>query len=568
MAETKPAKRRRCSVGSLFSRKSAHGSRPWMLISVSLLLAGCQAMYLHDPSRAKTAAEARKALATVDTAALTKVEQANLDRLLAEELKSLRARARIDSDLALLEIADNEQNVARHYVRLSAIVEERFGTAKFDVLAQRRFDQIQLEADRVTAAHARSAITRLKIAAPDCSPDMPPFEKLSGAQGVDTKTQLVAQLAYNRYLAACKRMLADSRKPDPAGGMLRAAQEEASKAREALKSDQDKAAKAQKALRSARTEYAKAVKDRQKAGEAGAVARKALEDKAKDVLDKIQALESASPAAANHEKIGALVEVLTAAAGGKVETTNENLAPALIIAKRVPSLVGTIEQIEALRSAPTVSNLVIALNHQVLAAELDARLASMREEEVTLLQEKVRVLEHEASLWRAFNDQLCNLALLGSAANHPSTTCEAITFQPAPDSGTETVTCNIRLLRPNGPEEKSIPKCVLSRSWKALFSDSSLSTASRRALYEAAVAYLNARNAGNRAYEYDFKVVNHRHRTSLELREAALRQWNNIVAVPVEQLDAYYASGIKPAELADLLVKALGLTAIAIGVAQ
>ena len=86
----------------------------------------------------------------------------------------------------------------------------------------------------------------------------------------------------------------------------------------------------------------------------------------------------------------------------------------------MPSLVGTIEQIEALRSAPTVSNLVIALNHQVLAAELDARLASMREEEVTLLQEKVRVLEHEASLWRAFNDQLCNLALLGSAANHPS----------------------------------------------------------------------------------------------------------------------------------------------------
>ena len=36
----------------------------------------------------------------------------------------------------------------------------------------------------------------------------------------------------------------------------------------------------------------------------------------------------------------------------------------------------------------------------------------------------------------------------------------------------------------------------------------------------------------------------------------------------LDELDAYYKAGIKPAEIADLIVKALGFTAIAIGVAQ
>jgi len=40
------------------------------------------------------------------------------------------------------------------------------------------------------------------------------------------------------------------------------------------------------------------------------------------------------------------------------------------------------------------------------------------------------------------------------------------------------------------------------------------------------------------------------------------------VSVPASELEGYYGGGIKPNELADLIVKALGFTAIAIGVAQ
>jgi hypothetical protein len=58
------------------------------------------------------------------------------------------------------------------------------------------------------------------------------------------------------------------------------------------------------------------------------------------------------------------------------------------------------------------------------------------------------------------------------------------------------------------------------------------------------------------------------HREALAGRETALRGWDNLVAVPIGQLDAYYQAGLKPAEVADLLIKALGFSAIAIGVAR
>jgi hypothetical protein len=49
---------------------------------------------------------------------------------------------------------------------------------------------------------------------------------------------------------------------------------------------------------------------------------------------------------------------------------------------------------------------------------------------------------------------------------------------------------------------------------------------------------------------------------------SAIQAWNNLVSVPLDQLDGYYQGGLKPAEIADLLVKALGFTAITVGVSR
>ena len=89
-----------------------------------------------------------------------------------------------------------------------------------------------------------------------------------------------------------------------------------------------------------------------------------------------------------------------------------------------------------------------------------------------------------------------------------------------------------------------------------------------RELYKAITAYLGTLAEQAKAVEKDFRLIDVNHRETLAGRRAALLGWDNLVGVPIDQLDAYYQSGLKPAELADLIIKAMGFTAIAIGVSQ
>jgi hypothetical protein len=50
---------------------------------------------------------------------------------------------------------------------------------------------------------------------------------------------------------------------------------------------------------------------------------------------------------------------------------------------------------------------------------------------------------------------------------------------------------------------------------------------------------------------------------ALDADEASLRTWNAIMSTPINQLVAYYGTGFKPAEIADLVIKAAGFSAIA-----
>ena len=68
--------------------------------------------------------------------------------------------------------------------------------------------------------------------------------------------------------------------------------------------------------------------------------------------------------------------------------------------------------------------------------------------------------------------------------------------------------------------------------------------------------------------EQSFREIDVRHRETLLARRSAIEGWNSLVSVPIDQLNAYYSGGIKPAELADFIVKALGFTAIAVGVSK
>jgi hypothetical protein len=112
-----------------------------------------------------------------------------------------------------------------------------------------------------------------------------------------------------------------------------------------------------------------------------------------------------------------------------------------------------------------------------------------------------------------------------------------------------------------------VDDCVLGKSWRALFAEDMKSEQARQ-LNEAAAAYLHVRLIAYNHTAEEFRRIAVDHRRAAVRSEAALQQWKNLMSVPASELAGYYGGGIKPEALADLIVKALGFTAIAIGVAQ
>ena len=191
------------------------------------------------------------------------------------------------------------------------------------------------------------------------------------------------------------------------------------------------------------------------------------------------------------------------------------------------------------------------------------------------MDNKVQDLQAQGVLWRRYNDQLCKLAMARAGRAMPSQACEVIRIAgPDPSSGAYTCTLTFA-----DGTKVPVDNCVVGTSWRTLFkaritpartgdAADRLETGARRALYEAAAAYLQLRLVAYQATEEEFRRIDVAQRRSLVIRQAALEQWKNLLAVPTAQLQAYYEGGVKPAEFADLVVKALGFTAIAIGVAK
>ncbi|MDQ5871162.1 MAG: hypothetical protein M3547_03045 [Acidobacteriota bacterium] len=68
------------------------------------------------------------------------------------------------------------------------------------------------------------------------------------------------------------------------------------------------------------------------------------------------------------------------------------------------------------------------------------------------------------------------------------------------------------------------------------------------------------------AAEADYRLVSVEYEIALDRSEDAVRQWQTLIAVPIDRLIAYHSAGIKPAEVAAIVTQALGLGAIAVGV--
>jgi hypothetical protein len=112
-----------------------------------------------------------------------------------------------------------------------------------------------------------------------------------------------------------------------------------------------------------------------------------------------------------------------------------------------------------------------------------------------------------------------------------------------------------------------VATCALTQPWKTRLAAPAAGPI-KRELAKAEMHYLHAVAAATPPLEQRFREIDVRHREALLAKQTALQAWDNLIGTPLVQIDNFYQTGLKPQELADLIVKALGFTAIAIGVAQ
>lgn len=534
----------------------------WIPSAALVLLAGCQGMYMHNPERAAAAAVAKKNIETVDIDAISKAERENIARLTAEAIKGMEAREKLVSAFELIQITSGEQSVIQHYTRSMTIVVRDLQAES--MLELKEVSDCKIKRDQQvnrTVLRKRQLVEAFKVTPPACNAAMP--AGMDEPAGLTPAQSARFRITYANYKSLCSVAVPQCRAMDLKGDLevLEASQADLAKERQKLKDSVD----------TARREYAEAVKQNKAKTKAAADKDEEVKKKAEKLVDSLDKLAKKAPGLADRIKGSALVELLSAAATGNADTKNGDHAAAMEVAKSLPSLAESVAVAEAADAQVPVSHLLLALNNVLIVGERNDQLAALDDEDIALQKRKIAVLENQADLWRAYSDQLCKLVIIANTALAPSGSCDTIRF--GLDNGVPT--CEVRI---GARKEELIKNCVLARSWRELFGDGLAESmkgasaaqlaAARRALHEAAAAYLQVRLMAYHATLEQFRRFDVAYRRTVVQREAALEQWKNVVALPAGELEAYYNGGVKPAEISDLLVKALGFTAVAVGASK
>ncbi len=548
------------------SQTAPRGPRwPWAATSVLLVfvLSGCaNGLRLYDEPRSKLATGIKEGYGNASVLSTIEVEKKNLDKLLEEELKVVRDNQQLRVDFALLRIADDSTPMAVTYTDKAV---PRLRELGYPSVRDARASAIAEVEDEVFAQELTALEKRIRTFAPGI--DLPRC-KVGGTlpntipvpAGVTAQNHRRASHFYGLYREACRgRLQGVAAAPGGLAGHALTAWQSALAEVEALDQEVDTAQKDVAEKTAARDKAAKAATDAAKAGD---VTTKDLQAKAAAAE---KALQDALSLPGNAKKrVEALVVLLTAAAGGTVDTKDREVATAAAVAKSIPSLAGDLKNLVERGRAPSVNNLLIELRHQVVLLERARQRRSFAQQRADLARAQYEAIRTEAELWVRFADAMCSLAVAVAGGTWPGQKCDNFSIETKQDTTEPTgqkMTC--KLSDPLLPAD-----CVLvGRRWNEVIRSPGNDAATRE-LYKGLAAYFQALAAEGTQHELTFRLIDVRHREALVARESALRGWDNLVAVPVDQLDAYYRAGLKPAEIADLLVKALGFAAIAFGVSQ
>ena len=537
-------------------------------VCVALVLSGCAAgVRLHDAPKAELTAGIKGNYGKADVLGISEVEKKNLESLLTEEIKTVRDNNQLQLDFALLIMTDSNEPMANTLINEAIQRIETLGYTDYkangdSAIRHLRRSQIAYTGVQVRKREQIDRIRRIlengKVIPPDCEHYVKLPDDLKWPSDLTEEKLEIAKVNYTAYKNSCGKLKGEWESAFPSGKTGNA-----KTAWETAKTEVDKREKKigelKKAVNKARVDYDAAQERVNEAEKSGKETKKALEDAAaialKVVVTTKAALDKVDAGVLANEKITNITTLLTATAGGTIDPEDDDIKKAAVIARELPSLAGDMKDLIESAKTPSVGNLLIEMRHQILKLEYAKRLRTLAGERVDILKAKYDGFRAEGQRWLEFADAMCSFAVLSTPdGKWPGEACDTFTVNPA----SSVIECRIN--------ENPIPNCALGKPWNENIRNTSGDA--KREIYKALVAYLQAQALQASQREQTFREIDVRHRETMAAKESALRAWDNLVETPIAQLDAYFQAGIKAKEIADLFVKALGLSAIVIGVTE
>lgn len=190
---------------------------------------------------------------------------------------------------------------------------------------------------------------------------------------------------------------------------------------------------------------------------------------------------------------------------------------------------------------------------------------AFQQRHVDILEAQYEAYLEEADHLLAFRNALCSFALHNEGKTKPtSEVCQEFKIVEKDIANEDNTVKKVNICKLG---DTPIPDCALSETWKSFLKNPPKKNAGRE-FFKALTAYTRLFPVRAAQIEQDFNLIDLKHRENLASQEMSLKAWNNLAAVPIDQLDAYYQSSLKAEVIADLVVKALGFAAITVGVSK
>lgn len=524
--------------------------------AVVVALGGCALsdVRMYDKARAEASAAIKANYAKADVVGIVGDQRKNLDALLAAELEIVRDNQQLQLDISLLELADNDTPMADTWNDEVVAPMDNLGFATGT--AARNFlsdtDKVGVT-ERQMSGQSRRIKKDVGAAPPACDKNAS-FDKAFKDQSA----------VHKGYANACATWQKASKTLSRASGAIAAAQKRIVKAERAKRRRAAEVKAAKKAVADAKSEHKTAVDAVRAANAKAKIIRQTVAEKSAALQKALASAAKVAPKVLFEERIGAIVTLLKAAAGEETKVENdEDLARAALMAGGLSSLAADVAGMVARAEAPSVANLLIELQHQSVLLQHAKTLDALEARRLEIRRDQLRGYIGETEELQNFRDAMCSFAYHMAEKGHPGPACNDFAVS---NDGKDCKT------KGSTPADVATGDCALAKPWNVYLKsppsgDRHKDNAARE-LYKALAAFTRVFPMRAARMEQDFRLIDLQHRENLANREMALKAWNNLVSVPINEIDAYYKAGLKPEAIADLLVKALGFIAITVGVTQ